>query len=167
MPQPVLINAGSRTTASLLASAVPAFAYKAADQQSGAHVTTLFNDNDLVLAVTANYIYEFSAFIDYEGGTQGSSDITWKWNVPSGATLRYSWTGYGIGGSWGGGLNLAADTPAASSNGAGNLRPITMKGTLFVASTAGSIQFMWAQNTSSATNTIVHAQSELKLIRMA
>ena len=82
-------NVGDVLSAADLNSwAVPLAAVKVVDT-SRASTTTLANDPELSLAVAANVIYRFWAYLDYEGGTTGSSDIKWSFSVPAGATLRY------------------------------------------------------------------------------
>lgn len=161
-----LIVAGSRITAALIQSVAPLCVIKAADQSLTSN-TTLQNDNALTLPVVAGATYKFWCSLDYEGGTQGSSDIKWTWSLPASATLRY----YAprtttAGAAAAGGEFTGAQTIAAGTGGTGNLFGTTMTGTLVVSSTAGSITLQWAQNTSNGTATIVHAQSDLTLWRI-
>lgn len=163
----MLIQAGQKTTASLLTALEVQAIIKPTDQQvsSATTGTTFQNDTDLVLPVLANVKYLFDFYIDYEGGATGSSDLKLQWSVPVGATLRYGAdyaspvgplnpiTGFTL---------RAADTIAAGTNGSA-LMAVRGKGSLVVSTTAGSIQLQWAQVTSSATPTIVHAQSYLAL----
>jgi len=154
--------AGSRLTAGLLTSGEPIQVIKPADQSLTSNAT-LQNDNALTLPVVANATYLFRCMLDYEGGTQGSSDIKWTWTLPAGATMRY-WLGRtSTAGAALIGEATGAQTLTAGSSGAGNLNGILMDGTLIMSSTAGSITLQWAQNTSSGTATIVHAQSYLWL----
>jgi hypothetical protein len=161
-----LIVAGSRITAALLQSVAPMGVIKGADE-SVTSSTTLQNDNELFVPVIANATYLFDCYLDFEGGTAGASDIQWQWTIGAG-TLRYqaiyaqASSGLGLiaGVTYAGSANVAAGT-----NGAGSLRGLSMNGTL-VTSGASSLQLQWAQNTSSATATIVHAQSYLSLWRI-
>ena len=167
MPTYPNVLAGTRITAGLLTSMLPLTVMKPSDQSLTSN-TTLANDTALVLPVSvANANYLFDCYLDYEGGTQGASDIKWQWTVPSGATLRYNAVLVGPGGGFTQNTYLAGSTVVAGTNGAGNLRGIIMTGSLDMSSTTGSLQRQWAQNSSSATPTIVHAQSSLRLVRVA
>ena len=117
--------------------------------------------------MTASAHYEFACYLDYEGGTQGASDIKWQWAIPAGATLRYQCNRVDLSGNVSiGTTQVAADVQTARTNGAGNLLAVIMHGTLVMSSTPGNLTLQWSQNTSSATATIVHAQSYLKLVRI-
>jgi hypothetical protein len=135
---------------------------------SRASNTAVASDPDLTIpGLLANASYEFYCYLNYEGGTQGASDIQWTWAVPASATLRYGLESVNTAGAVTVGVTHAgADVPSARTNGAGNLLAIYMSGTLVLAGTGGAITLQWAQNTSSATATIVHAQSLLRLRRL-
>lgn len=146
---------------------VPLAVYKSADE-SVTSSTVLQNDDVLLVSVAASASYRFECFINYEGGTQGSSDIKWGWTFPSGLTMRYGADYLSTGGTVQvGAIKIQTDTPTAGSTGAGNLRYIRMHGSVLVSSTAGTLQFQWSQSTSSGTATIVHASSYLMLDRLA
>ena len=156
------IYAGSRILAADVRGVAPLAAIKGSDQ-SVTSSTTLVNDTALLLPVVANAAYLFECFLDYEGGTGGSSDLKWGWLVPSGATLRYQGLYEGTSGTSYFDSNTESAIPAAQSAGAAVLKGVGMHGTFLTGSTAGTLQLQWAQNTSSATATIVHAQSFLAL----
>lgn len=160
-----LIVAGSRILASVMAQIAPQAVIKGADQ-SLASSTTMQNDNALFAAVIANATYLFLCYLDYEGGTQGSSDLKWQWNVPAGGTLRYAEIGNNLSGVVQSPSLAGSTVWSAGTSGAGSLRGVLMAGSLIMSSTAGNIQLQWAQNTSNATPTIVHAQSFLALWRI-
>ena len=162
-----LVQAGSRITAALFASVAPLSVIKGADQTVTSS-TTVVNDNALVLPVVANATYLFVCYLDYEGGTQGSSDIKWVWSVPTSGTLRYGGIYVGTTGTLHGSSTITgATTVAAGTNGSSNLLSAIMIGSLIMSSTAGTLQLQWSQNTSSGTGTIVHAQSHLTLWRIS
>ena len=145
---------------------VPIAAIKTSDQ-SVTSSTTVVNDTALVVAMPATGTYFFECFVEYDGGTGGSSDIKFNWAVPTSATLRYTMTTRNLSNNpVAGDATTGSTTNTASSGGAGVLRAIGMVGSLVMAGTAGNLQFQWAQNTSSATSTIVHAQSMMLLYRM-
>ena len=150
--------------ASISAITVPQFALKTADQSVTSN-TTLQNDTALVLPVAANAKYRFESYLDYEAS--GAGALKWQWSVPSGGTLRYAKIGINTG--------LTAEVVTltgsaiwtAGGGGAGSLQGIHMAGTLIMGSSAGNLQLLWAQNASSTTPTIVHAQSLLALWRIS
>jgi len=146
---------------------VPLASIKTADQ-SVTSSTTVVNDSELVLSIAANVSYKFDCFLEFEGGAFGTADMKWTWVVPASAFLRYTWQGFAIGGGANAGeVHQATDVVASSSNGAGNLRGVSMQGTLVVGVNAGTLQLKWAQNTSSATTTTMHAQSCMYLYRVS
>jgi len=165
MPGP--FQAGQKLTAAALDSfAAPLAVIKPSDQ-SVTSSTTLVNDTALVVPVVASATYLFDCFLDYEGGTLGAADLKISWSVPAGATLRYDQLYRNTSGNpvtWGEGTNGAGNT--MGTGGAGTRFAAIMKGSLVMSSTAGSLQLQWAQSTSSATATIVHAQSFLALWRI-
>ncbi|HMG62693.1 MAG TPA: hypothetical protein VK599_07075 [Streptosporangiaceae bacterium] len=164
MPDPQTIYAGQRVTAAYLDSVPPVVAVKTSDQQVTSH-TSFVNDNTLKLPCAAGAIYMVMMELDYEGGTQGSSDIQWNWNLPAGATLRLFTAWNNTSGVAQVGMKTGSTTVTAGTQGAANVCGAFMHGTLFCGSSDGTIQFQWAQNTSSATPTIVHAQSVLAMWR--
>jgi|SRR5215472_253264 len=146
---------------------VPLVAYKSADQSLTSN-TTLQNDNALSVTVAANATYWFELYLNFEGGTTGSSDIKVGWTFPSGLTMRYQ----DIYADTGAVARLAVtdiqtSVIAVGSNGAGNLRAYSARGTVLTSGTSGTLQLQWAQNTSSGTATIVHAGSVLMLQRIS
>ncbi len=155
--------AGNRVTAGQLNAGLPIQVVKAADQ-SVTSSTVLVNDNSLVVPVIANATYAFICDVNYEGGTQGASDLKWQWSIPS-CTMRYGVTFVGAGGGVTVTAQVGADIVVAGTAGAGVRRSIQFSGTIIMGSTPGNIQFTWAQNTISATPTIVHAQSYLQFQR--
>jgi mannose/fructose/N-acetylgalactosamine-specific phosphotransferase system component IID len=164
MAQFPAVAAGQRITAALLDQIIPLQVIKPADQSLTSN-TTLQNDTDLTLPVVAGATYIFICYLDFEGGASGSSDLKLQWSVPSGAALRYACPHINAGGS-----NVLQNTNTATTNvtlqtnGAATLLGVMMTGTLVMSSTPGNITLQWAQNTSSGTATIVHAQSMLLLI---
>ena len=144
------------------------YAVKTADQ-SITSSTTLTNDTALFLSVAASATYLLHGFLLYEGGTSGSSDIKWTFTMPAGAALRYSYvatpptiTTAAVVAS-----TAASAATGASTGGPGVLESVMMLGTVVTGVTAGTLQLQWAQNTSSLTSTIMHAQSCLALWRVS
>lgn len=155
------INAGGRILAADIRDVAPLAVIKGADESVASSLTPQFDDA-LFLAVAANTQWLFKCVLNYEGNTHGSGDIRWLWNVPTGATLRYfaSYTHNTLANT---AMLTGSTVGSADTTGTGNLMGIQMDGTLIVGSTAGNIALEWAQFTSNATPTIVHAQSYLAL----
>jgi hypothetical protein len=161
------ILAGQDGVASLLQAFAPLNAYKAVDT-SRASFTTLTADPDLSIPVAANAEYYWQCFLDYEGGTQGSSDLKLQWSVPSGTGAHFMALGISTSGSPVAlGIRLVSSAGAFGTSGAGTLWGLMMWGRLTTAATTGSFTLTWCQNTSSATPTIVHTGSSLLLARLA
>lgn len=161
------IFAGQPLTAALLQAFAPTTAYKAVDT-SRPTFTTLTADPDLVISTAANAVYMFDAYLNFEGGTAGGSDLLIE--MTSNGTLRYQMSHADLAGNNGiaatatyqGGASVGLTT-----NGAGVLRGASIRGSLLAGGTAGSLTLLWAQNTSSATATILHAGSWLSIRRLA
>ena len=154
------------TAADMDAWAVPLAAIKAGDT-SRTSTTTLANDPDLSLTYAGPASYRFWLFLDYEGGTAGASDLKFTFVVGSG-TLR--WTGVytlAVGGPSPATIQTGSTLAAAATAGTvpPNLEAVTLQGTL-VTTAPGTLTLQWAQNTSSATSTILHAQSAMVLDRI-
>lgn len=164
--QPIV--AGSRILSAAIAAIAPLCVIKAADQTIASQ-TTPQNDNALLLSLpVASATYIFVCVLDYEGDTQGSSDIKWTWAVPSGTTMRYTASYITTAGAQiATNLLTGGSTQAAGTNGSGQLRGALMIGSIVMSTTTGTLQFKWAQNTSDATGTIVHAQSLLAAWRIS
>ncbi len=86
-------------------------------------------------------------------------DIKFDWAVPSGTVLRWS-DQTGVSG-------LHSDVDVYSAPGGTTQVAIQIWATVVTSSTAGNVQFRWAQNASDATATIVRANSYLQLTRVA
>jgi hypothetical protein len=134
--------------------------------QSVTSSIVLVNDIDLVLALGASTRYLLTAFLVYEGGTQGSSDMKFSFTTPAGATLRYmAYCQTTAGAFAGAAVRAATSVISCGSTGAGNSLGVMISGTIAVSTTAGNLQLQWAQNSSSATATIMHQNSWLCLQR--
>jgi hypothetical protein len=140
---------------------VPLAAYKGADQ-SVTSSTTLVNDSALVVPVAANAVYDFSLRVFYTGGTTGTGDIITQLTVPSGTTglLRIAGLNLSLAFQYGY-RTIPIAALAFGGNGTSTLEVCEITGTVTTSSTAGNLQFQWAQNTSSATATTVKAGSVL------
>lgn len=162
------ILAGMNPAASLLQSLASFFAYKPADQSVTSSVA-LVNDTALALPVAANATYFMVLYLDYEGASGAGLGIRWGWTFPAGLTMRHGQlgnSGSALNGAVGG-TNTQATVGTALSNGAAVLQSLILIGTVAVSSTPGTLQLQWAQDTSSATSTIVHAGSVLGMWRIS
>jgi hypothetical protein len=158
------ILAGTTLTAALFAEMEPIYAWKAGDTGRSL-TTTVADDPDLQITVPAAGTYEFSGYLNYEGNTGGSSDM--KFAMSSVGTLRYHITYQGSGGSANvGDTKSGGTTFGMRTQGAGTLCGASILGMLTTGST-GVIKVQWAQNTSDAVQTIMHANSFIKLLRVA
>ncbi|WP_413757213.1 hypothetical protein [Streptomyces sp. MMBL 11-3] len=132
------------------------YARKTADQ-SKTSTTTLGNDTHLVLPVVANATYSLFLLCIFSGSTTG--DIKFDWTVPSGTVLRWA--------DQTGTSGLNSDVDVYSAPGGTTQVAFQIWATVVTSSTAGNVQFRWAQNASDATATIVRANSMLQLTRAA
>jgi hypothetical protein len=160
-----VFQAGQRITAATLnAFCVPAAVIKPADQ-SVTSSTVLVNDNALVLPVVASATYLFECVIMFEAASGG--DLKCQWTVPAGATLagEVLFRNLTPADTVHGALQASGLVQSAGS-GAGTDLALAVNGSLVMSSTAGSVQFQFAQNTSNGTATIVHAGSTICLRRI-
>lgn len=125
--------------------------------------TTLVNDTQLAITVSAGAAYWFELYLFYDGGTSGSSDLKLAWTFPSGMSMGYQCISRNNSGQT---AQIQTDVIVAQTNGAGVPMALTMRGTVNVSSTTGTLQLQWAQNASSATATTVHTGSALMLNRI-
>lgn len=132
--------------------------------------STMQDDDQLFVAVEASAVYRVELWMVYDAPTAG--DIKIGWTGPSGATM--TWTVMGA--------TTAEATPSSVATMNLQSRLITEVaalggststgvgaiafGTLIVGSTAGTLQFQWAQNSASGT-TNVRSSSHLLLTRIA
>lgn len=146
----------------------PVLVVKTADE-SVTSSTTLQNDDQLKYPLLANLTYVFNLLAFYEGSTTG--DIKFAFTVPTGATLE--WASLRAGGSLASASFgtttedvLGSGTVAfGGANGAGTRLPFQARGIVVMGSTAGDLQFQWAQTTSDAVATTVFARSFLQVQR--
>ncbi|MFJ5967877.1 hypothetical protein [Streptomyces sp. NPDC093060] len=175
--------AGQRITASLLRSMQPQVGRKTADTSITAS-TTPVADPHITFNVEAGAVYTWVGWVKYDGATGG--DILLTFTAPSGALGE--WAGHGAGITVIGAQStptLETDTVRTNgymqrteSNdvtqsrsfgalGVGNALTVFLKGTLRVASTAGTFALSWAQNASNATATTLYTDSYISLQRIA
>jgi len=145
-------------------------AYKTADETVTSS-TTVQNDDQLFLPLSTNARYLFDSIIFYSGAATPAGDLKLKWTGPTGATMQ--WANFGVNTSGLTQYNAVVETLAAASpravgtNGAGFWMSCAPKGIVTTSSTSGNLQLQWAQNSSSATGTIVYAGSYIRLVRIS
>jgi hypothetical protein len=132
----------------------------------------LQNDDELVLSVAASSKYILDAYIIYDTGT--TPDFKCAWVGPSGATLDWTVNGLAVASTAVSGSvilanSVIADAGAQSIGGAGAGTQVVahIAGLLTVSTTAGTLQFRWAQATSDVSDTKVILGSYLRLIKVA
>lgn len=146
---------------------VPVAAVKGSDQPVTSS-TTLVNDTALYVPVANPATYDVVLKLIYEGAAVGTGDLKFTLVAPSGASLDWTATysdtaGTVKSGQWEG----SSYTVAAGTSGSGIKHMLVAHGTLITTTSGGNLQVQWAQNTSSATATIVHAGSSLTARRIA
>lgn len=132
--------------------------------------TTFVDDTELKIPIVANAIYRVQLFLLYDAGTAG--DIQFTWSAPSGTAM--TWTPGGPATSENTSYALASMnnqtrllTEVAAVGGSTSTGVMAdVVGTLRSGATAGTLQFRWTQNVSSATPTNVRADSHLIATRI-
>lgn len=144
-----------------------------ASTEDRASTTTLANDTDLVVAVSANTTYIVEGYIgSYSvdiGGVRTRAQ--WDFTLPAGASGEYGFWGASNGSAAGNGVRtysggdnvLSWTTNVVLSGPSTAYTTHWIHGTLVVGGTAGNFQFRWAQATSSANISQIFAGSFLML----
>lgn len=142
---------------------------KASDESVTSSIT-LQDDNELFMAVDANKAYELLMVATFVGATAG--DMKWSLTGPAGTTLCTASTGIQTAGT-GSGDDLTEAynqaLPITQTYGAlpAQKTAVYLHGLVIVAGTPGNILLQWAQGTSSATPTTVHAGSFIIMRRVS
>jgi hypothetical protein len=158
-------------TVAQLEALVPRIAVKDADEPITSS-TTLQDDDDLTISVSANVTYAITGWLSWVGN--GTGDIKFAWNAPAGATLSaqihgphgalVDGTGNGSVEFFPAWLGVTSFPTSAQSYGASTtVVSGHVKGLLEVGANAGNLTLQWAQNVSNGTSTIVKAKSWLWL----
>lgn len=170
--------AGGHILAAAIRGVAPIAAYKGSDQSQASNNTAFAADTDLSIGLAANSRYLFIAMLGFTGAATGSGDLATSFAWPAGSAGQFS--GWGIFAnatavpSGAGNTNTSAFRTSPGSVGAGKGSvylsfgsaggtqvPAFMMGSVAVGATAGNLQLLWMQNTSSSTATIVKAGSWL------
>lgn len=141
-------------------------AFKPADS-APCLTTTLATDPDLQVTFAANSAYTFIGSLLYTAANGG--DIQFQFTgFAGGALLRYAPIRQNLSASFVGAFaDTGATNETANGSGSGTLMVVTMIGSLQTFSVGGTMQLQWAQASSSATPTVVKAQSHLTLIAIS
>ena len=115
----------------------------------------------LSVAVGANEVWAFYVVAFFNSGT--TPDIKFGWSAPASATMK--WASAGELGATGAPLLAVGGTDFVSGNAAN--RMIAYSGIFVNSSNAGTLQFQFAQNTSTASDTKVLADSYIIAWRIA
>lgn len=166
--QGVSYPAGHNLTGTELAGIISAIqdtsiiAHKTADQSLNSS-TTFQNDSVLAWPVAANakYRFELYALVKASNATNGGLKV--QFTIPASAditntTFRFNGTNSGTATNANGGVSGLALTTT-------NVL-FEENGLLITGATAGTFQFQWAQNASSANNSTVSSGSFLRLQRV-
>ncbi len=134
---------------------------KTADQTNNSN--TLVDDTELKLAVRANTVWWLRLFI--RATSPAAEDMKWGWTLPSGATIEWSELGDFASGSF---LTPNTTGTEAVSTAGGVDEVNIIEALVIVGSTAGTIQFQWAQlGGLGGSPTTVYANSVLLGIQCA
>jgi hypothetical protein len=128
--------------------------------------TTLQNDDELVLPVEANSQYILRLYLRYTAPT--TSGVKTGWAVPSGATMAWAAIGsFTLAFGTAGALSLTEAQTGHSGTATATDRIDHYIGLVNVGATAGNVQLQWAQFNQTVEDTVVKADSYLKLTKVA
>lgn len=144
-------NDGATAWTEVGAAAGPTIVHKTADETVN-NSTTFQDDDELILPVLANEVWEFTLHLLYD--SSAVADIKVGWTVPTGTTMYYS--------------AIYLDTALAEATsahlregnaltigGAGAFRHAVLSGIILTAATAGDVKLRWAQNSAEVSDTKV------------
>lgn len=151
----------------------PLFVYKTASESVTSN-TTVQADDHLLLTMEANTKYQMNMWLNITG--LDAADLKYNFTYPAGCSVAqgqavYSLTSTGAAPVYLGlGHNLDATSPTADQFAGtitSNTVSVMVQGMVTVGSTAGNLQLMWAQSTSSGTAVVLDTGSYLMLTRVA
>lgn len=148
------------------------FARKTIDK-SISNQATPQNDTDFAFSVVANGVYTVHGLLMYNGGAN-VGNFTTKWSAPLGATMDWNNQGQPTGASAVAGTVVTnqksiTDQSSLGTIGTASNQMMTaiLNGLLIMSSTAGTLQFQWAQAASNATAVTLKAPTWMTLRRVA
>lgn len=155
----VRVNVGAVAPATVVATA----------DESVPSSTTLQNDDVLLCAVTSSKTYEFELVANFTTGTDATVDLDAAFTFPTGGTLNYQFRGHQTSDTTSNQSYQGATEPSSGtgvqygvlSTAVIPQTPLTIMGTFRNGSTAGNLQFQFAQDNSSATAVVRKAGSKL------
>lgn len=123
--------------------------------ESVAGSTTPQADDELLFAVGANETWTWTALIWYDNAGSATPDILYEWTGPTGSTVR--WADNAVTSADALPTVATAYIQRVGGEDAGHgasttIRPIRVEGSIINGSTAGNLNFNWAQNSSDAGN---------------
>ena len=128
------------------------FASRAADATAIQSDDTLANDTDLFIPLETNSRYVFTATIAYESAA--NADLKNTLTVPSGSSGGFTELAVS-------GTTLTAFASVEVADGNANDMLYNLTGFVITGSTAGNLQYQWAQNTEQASDTKTLAGSSI------
>lgn len=139
-------------------------AYKTLDETLISNITVQ-NDDELFLPVEANARYLFELAI--ASTSAPAADIKIGWTLPALSTNSLWFDVFDI--ALNRTLGFQTTVPSTGIGMGGNTTALSSRlwGVVVTAATAGTMQVVWAQNTSTASNTSILAGSYLTLLRSA
>ncbi len=168
------LGIGSAGNIYTVASGVPSWATpsgfhcikRKASDTSRASTTTVSDDPDLLFAVGANEVWDFTAIINFTE-TNATPDLKYTFAGPSGSTVTFAGAWYNvnsglsalIAGTAGGTTNTVDFVTAAAP------LQLVISGKCTNGATPGNLSFQWAQNVSNANNVTAITGSYLQGIR--
>lgn len=164
--------AGAKIRASELNRALPLYGSATADTSKTSN-TTLGDATGLAVALEADSIYIWDAYIAYDAGATG--DLKLAWSVPSGTTGHWCMWGLSTAttGSIGDMVAIRATSYGATTLTLGGSASfsgfLAARGAGYIdtAGTAGNFQLQFAQNTSNGTSTILKGGSWVRVVKQA
>lgn len=124
---------------------------------------TLQDDDDLLFTVDPNAIYQVSGVITYSSGT--TPDFKFGWTVPAGTIIDGVVTDSPDGAASNELKTFSESGSTVLNADAGDIATVIMF-TVASGGTAGPVQFQWAQNTMTASDTILRAGSGWTVTRL-
>jgi hypothetical protein len=129
---------------------------------------TFVSSPDLILSVVADAVYTYEATFQYD--TSSTADFKHNMLVPVGTLIAVSVWGSDTSASSTGSAIVHDMTNGAQffSGGvaAGTVMTLRPTGMIFISSASGNLQIQFAQNTASATNTILKTGSWIRLTQV-
>lgn len=154
---------GNEPSATDLLTWRPRLVIKTVDESLSSSIT-LQNDDQLVLPVDANATYElWLRATQNSGATPG---FRCGFTIPTGATWHWGFMDLGSSAA-NEQMLLTGSGGTAGITGAGADSAVIINAIVAIGSTAGNVQFQWAQSASNAATTTVRAGSSLLLRQVA